>query len=491
MRKAKRILSIFLVATLLMSIFAISTFSSKAASINNDSSTGGTPIEDLKGEIHSDSNGCYFLLRWDKVKGAVNYRIACEYGNKIFFATTKNNYYKATNPQPNVTYTYKVNALDKVGLPTDNVFLGNSLSITVPFNKPKLTGQIVKGTSPLIRITWNDNPVINKYEVWCDYGKGFKRLATTSSTSYTGKKPAVNTNYRYYVKGFYRYNKAYSINSDVVIKRVTRSDFLSQDAPKITNLTRLSNGIRIKWESKKNATSYNLYCRTNSSNSFRLLAIISGTVSNGVNTFSRECEYYDTDLTNGKTYEYCLETIADGKSYGKSEPKSLKWTSSKNYNRQDFVKHCKKHLGKTIYSSGVGAYWNIYNDWCALYAGCALNYYLGNTPAAQMIGFSPGVGVWADNAAAKGLFHSVSSVYKPRIGDLIVFGKTDYRTHIGVVTGISTSKDNKINNIEYISGNATLDNWDKSTVEIGNESSFATKSAYGIVGYIDTSCFLK
>lgn len=73
------------------------------------------------------------------------------------------------------------------------------------------------------------------------------------------------------------------------------------------------------------------------------------------------------------------------------------------------------------------------DEWCAIFAGWALKqagYILSEC------GYSANVGVWCDNLYAMDKF-GLRSNYTPVMGDLIIFGRSDFRSHIGLVVGVS------------------------------------------------------
>ena len=86
------------------------------------------------------------------------------------------------------------------------------------------------------------------------------------------------------------------------------------------------------------------------------------------------------------------------------------------------------------------------DEWCAIFSGWVLKqggYILSE------IGYSANVGVWCDNLDDMGRF-SVKESYTPVMGDLIIFGRSNFRSHIGIVVGV---EDGYVTTIE---GNAAV-----------------------------------
>lgn len=72
------------------------------------------------------------------------------------------------------------------------------------------------------------------------------------------------------------------------------------------------------------------------------------------------------------------------------------------------------------------------DEWCAIFAGWVLKqggYILSE------VGYHANVGNWCDNLSSAGKF-SVKESYTPVMGDLIIFGRANYRSHIGIVVGV-------------------------------------------------------
>lgn len=86
------------------------------------------------------------------------------------------------------------------------------------------------------------------------------------------------------------------------------------------------------------------------------------------------------------------------------------------------------------------------DEWCAIFAGWSLKQAGFNL---DNVGYSANVGVWCDNLYKNGTF-AASGTYTPVMGDLIIFGTASYRSHIGIVVGVSNGK------VITIEGNAAV-----------------------------------
>ena len=105
------------------------------------------------------------------------------------------------------------------------------------------------------------------------------------------------------------------------------------------------------------------------------------------------------------------------------------------------------------------------DEWCAIFSGWVLKqggYILSE------IGYSANVGIWCDNLMSKGKF-SVKENYTPVMGDLIIFGRANFRSHIGIVVGVENGY------VTTIEGNAVVPS---SYSGSWKENSYVTKREY-------------
>lgn len=110
------------------------------------------------------------------------------------------------------------------------------------------------------------------------------------------------------------------------------------------------------------------------------------------------------------------------------------------------------------------------DEWCAIFAGWVLKqagYILSD------VGYHANVGVWCDNLDAMGKF-ALSSKYTPVMGDLIIFGQAGFRSHIGIVVGVSDGY------VYTIEGNAAVPDYYSGT---WMANSYVTKYQYDLDSY--------
>ena len=114
------------------------------------------------------------------------------------------------------------------------------------------------------------------------------------------------------------------------------------------------------------------------------------------------------------------------------------------------------------------------DEWCAIFAGWMLKQ---GGYTLKDCGYHANVGYWCDNLAGMGKF-SVKEDYTPVTGDLIIFGRATFRSHIGIVVSVS---DGYVTTIE---GNAAVPSnysgeWMANSYVIKKEYSLDNSYIYG------------
>ncbi|MCD8146485.1 MAG: fibronectin type III domain-containing protein, partial [Clostridiales bacterium] len=157
---------------------------------------------------------------------------------------------------------------------------------------PTLSG--VSNTTSGVKITWKSVSGAAKYRVFRKTGSGsWKKIADTTSTSYTDTTAASGTTYKYTVRCLSSNSSVYtsSYNSTgLSIRYLT--------AGKISSLTNTSSGITVKWSKVTGASGYYVYRKTSGGSYSKIATVKSGsTVS-----------YSDTAVKskNGTTYVYAV-----------------------------------------------------------------------------------------------------------------------------------------------------------------------------------------
>lgn len=148
----------------------------------------------------------------------------------------------------------------------------------------------VSNTSSGTKISWRKITGAKKYSVYRKAGsaKSWKKIATTSSTSYTDKSVKNGTTYKYYVKA-YKDSISSGYNTDGVKIR-----FIS--APKLSSVSSSKRGVTFKWNKVSGASGYYVYRKTGSGE-YKKIATVKG---------NSKVSYLDKSAKKGKTYYYTV-----------------------------------------------------------------------------------------------------------------------------------------------------------------------------------------
>ena len=163
-------------------------------------------------------------LKWNEVKGASGYEIyrySATYDKWIEVERTAKNYYEVDNLLSACVYTFKVRAF------TDNYtyseFSAPFKTVTSPRDVNNL--RVSSKTKTSVTLKWNAVKRADKYQVY-RYEKStgeWKRLITTSKTSYTASGLSSGTSYKFKVRPYrealgYKY---YGDFEDITVKTVS------------------------------------------------------------------------------------------------------------------------------------------------------------------------------------------------------------------------------------------------------------------------------
>ena len=163
-------------------------------------------------------------LTWNKVSGATGYevyRATSKNGKYTKVSTVKTNTYTNSKLTLGKSYYYKVVAIKKVGSKTYKSAYSGILT-----GKPKLTTPTIKSISSgkkSLKLTWNKVSGASGYEVYrATSQKGtYKKVKTTTSTSFLEKKLSSKKKYYYKVRAYRTVNKKKVYSSYSVIKSQT------------------------------------------------------------------------------------------------------------------------------------------------------------------------------------------------------------------------------------------------------------------------------
>ena len=229
-------------------------------------------------------------LSWNKVVGASEY--------KLYRATSKSGTYKrikntsstsytdsSSSVEPGGKYYYYVVAVAKDGTTSAKSSIVNRVR---DLAQPELTLSNVS-SSGKIKVTWEEIDGAEKYKVYRATSKSgtYKRVKTTSSTSYTDTAAVAGKAYYYKVIAVHENTEANSAYSEIK----SRMCDLAQPSLTLTNVAS-SGKIKVAWEKIGGAAGYKVYRATSKSGTYKLLKT----------TTSKS--YTDSTAEAGKTYFY-------------------------------------------------------------------------------------------------------------------------------------------------------------------------------------------
>ncbi len=223
-------------------------------------------------------------IAWDKVKGAVKYRVYYRSSNgwNRMVDTTENSYLDK-DVRSNSTYTYTVRCINSEGTEfTSDFRAGKSIRYIAA---PKL--ELINSEDGVL-IKWSAVSGASKYRVYYKGRNGWTKLTDTTGTSFLDTDVSSGTTYTYTIR-------CMDSNNDHISYFYTdgfKITFLR--APTVT-LSNAADGVNISWDKVNGAEKYRVYYR--SSSGWHRLAD------------TAETSYLDKDVNSNYTYTYTVRCI--------------------------------------------------------------------------------------------------------------------------------------------------------------------------------------
>jgi fibronectin type 3 domain-containing protein len=230
-------------------------------------------------------------VKWKASKGAAKYRIyrkTASTGWKRIGESTSTSY-TDTSAKSGTTYYYTVRCITADGKSTTSGYDTTGKSIKY-IAAPKLSS--ISNGAKGVTVKWSASKGAVKYRVYRKTGSGsWKKLADTTSTSYTDKTAKAGTTYSYTVRCITADGKSATSGYDTTGKTIKR---LTQPTPSVS---KTSNGIKTSWSKVTGASKYYVYRKT-ASGSWSKIATTTST------------SYTDKTAKKGTTYYYTVKAVS-------------------------------------------------------------------------------------------------------------------------------------------------------------------------------------
>ena len=167
-----------------------------------------------------------------------------------------------------------------------------------------------------VKLVWNFSGKATGYEIYRKQSDGkYKKIATTKKTTYTNKKLAPSTSYKYKVRAYVKGSTgtAYGSFTSVVTAKTTPA------TPKVKVTSPKTGQVKVKWKGLASASGYEVYRSTSKNGKYKKVKTI-----NKRSTVT----YVNKKLKSNKTYYYKVRAFKSSKgvkTYGSySSPKKIK-----------------------------------------------------------------------------------------------------------------------------------------------------------------------
>ena len=267
----------------------ISAYDTTGVSGSWKAPTPGNLSTPILGDATCKTNGV--LVTWSAVTGADGYRIyrKTESSGWTAIGESSSTSYTDTSAVGGTTYYYTVRAMSGGSVASAYDTAGKKV---VFYATPKLKG--AQSVASGVQITWDASKGAPMYLVYKKDGSSWKRLGTTTGTSYIDRSVVAGTAYTYTVRVVS--TDAKQMLSDYDHTGVTAT-FTGKAS--ISTLTNVVGGVEIKWTEVPGAANYKVYRKTGEGG-WTEIATVSAT------------EYVDTTAVNNTTHTYRVRAVDGG-----------------------------------------------------------------------------------------------------------------------------------------------------------------------------------
>lgn len=231
-------------------------------------------------------------ITWNEVIGAERYAVYYK-GSKGWtrMGTTTDTSYIDTDVSSGSTYTYTVRCLNSSGSKFTSDFNSTGWRYTYNMAVPKITS--LKSADDGIHISWDAVPNAAKYRVYCKVNNSWKKLTSTTDTSFTDSSVSYNKSYTYTVRCVNAKDSRFTSSFNTAGWNTT----YSCTTPVLSSISASSDGIHLTWNKSNGVERYRVYRK--STGSWSRIANVQST------------EYTDSNIAADTTYTYtvrCLST---------------------------------------------------------------------------------------------------------------------------------------------------------------------------------------
>lgn len=236
-------------------------------------------------------------LSWSKVTGATGY--------KVYRATSENGKYSLLKTVTETTYTdksataskkyyYKVRAITSKSSAASSAY-SDKVSKLCRLGRPAVTTSNV-AKSGKIKLTWKAISGADKYEIYRSTSKGgeYKRIYTTSKTSFVNNSIPVEKIYYYKVKAIDNDNA--SANSAYSTVSSRRCD-LARPVVKLSS----NRKAKLTWAKVEGAKEYKVYRATSKNGKYKAVKTVTTTTYTDKIAKKNKTYYYKVKAISGKT----------------------------------------------------------------------------------------------------------------------------------------------------------------------------------------------
>ncbi len=233
--------------------------------------------------VKNSSSGV--AVSWGKVTGAEGYKVYRKSGSGSYkyIGKTSKTAYTDTTAKSGTTYTYTVKAYKSK---TDGAYNSTGLKLKY-LAAPKAKATVYTNS---ISVSWSKVKSAKEYAVYrkASGESKYKKLTTTTKTSYKDTNVKNNKTYSYRVRAI----NGKTTSAYKTIKQL----FLS--TPKLSSVKNTNAGVKIKWSKVSGATSYRIY-RKSGSGDFQLI------------DKTKKTTFTDDTAKSGTVYTYTVKACKD------------------------------------------------------------------------------------------------------------------------------------------------------------------------------------